>query len=84
MSRGWPHEAAVNVTGEGARTSARTSGPALHITFGIESSTYGSYEALLHHALEVAQVEHPNFHHVRIPDPLCPILCGSQFPMFSS
>lgn len=65
--RGWPHEAAVNGTGArpggepGAPSPAGggTRGPSLHVTFGVETTLSGTYESLLHHALEVAAVEHP-------------------------
>ncbi|CAN0251695.1 unnamed protein product, partial [Scytosiphon promiscuus] len=49
IPRGWPHEAAVNGTAGGG--SAR--GPSLHVTFGVETAVSGTYESLLHHALEV-------------------------------
>ncbi|CAN0193556.1 unnamed protein product [Laminaria digitata] len=63
IPRGWPHEAAVNGTRNAEDAAAgRSRGarePSLHITFGIESALSGTYESLLHHALEVAAVEHP-------------------------
>ncbi|CAN0376400.1 unnamed protein product [Ectocarpus sp. 12 AP-2014] len=66
IPRGWPHEAAVNGTaarpggGRGASPSSSAArGPSLHLTFGVETALSGTYESLLHHALEVAAVEHP-------------------------
>ncbi|CAN0288488.1 unnamed protein product [Ectocarpus sp. 4 AP-2014] len=66
IPRGWPHEAAVNGTatrlggGRGAPSrSSAARGPSLHVTFGVETALSGTYESLLHHALEVAAVEHP-------------------------
>lgn len=32
----------------------------MHVTFGVESAVSGTYESLLHHALEVAAVDHPH------------------------
>lgn len=63
--RGWPHEAAVNGTGGAAATTTVAQGarkgsePSLHVTFGIESAISGTYESLLHHALEVASMDYP-------------------------
>ena len=34
-------------------------GPSLHVTFGVETALSGTYESLLHHALEIAAAEHP-------------------------
>jgi len=31
----------------------------MHVTFGVETALAGTYESLLHHALEVAAVQHP-------------------------
>lgn len=58
--RGWPHEAAVNGTTDALGGARRGSnGPSLHVTFGVESALSGTYESLVHHALEVASVEYP-------------------------
>ncbi|CAN0056220.1 unnamed protein product, partial [Hapterophycus canaliculatus] len=76
IPRGWPHEAAVNGTaqmgrGNQAERSPPSSGgsgdgggsargPSLHVTFGVETAVSGTYESLLHHALEIAAVHHPS------------------------
>eukprot|EP00903_Cladosiphon_okamuranus_P011091 g10467.t1 len=67
IPRGWPHEAAVNGTGArppggsggGSPAGGGARGPSLHVTFGVETTLSGTYESLLHHALEVAAAEHP-------------------------
>lgn len=50
----------MNGTGAKPRVEAAGArGPSLHVTFGVETAHAGTYESLLHHALEVAAVEHP-------------------------
>ncbi|CAM9986947.1 unnamed protein product [Ascophyllum nodosum] len=72
IPRGWPHEAAVNGTarvGGGAKAhDSRSRGgskPSLHVTFGVESTLSGTYESMLHHALEAAAAEQPHLFFAR-------------------
>ncbi len=39
----------------------------MHVTFGVETALAGTYESLLHHALEVAAVQHPFLFELRRP-----------------
>ena len=61
ICRGWPHEAAVNGTKNADTVRSRGARePSIHVTFGIESALAGTYESLLHHALQVAAAEDPD------------------------